>query len=175
MPGTRPGMTSPRQLLRIRNTSTSPLCDLPSTWSPVSRIRLGMSISASGSVHSTTRMSPAGSLDNALRARSAGSGHLSPRRLMVVSAILCLLGRHSPCRGRYVKAGGRAGRERGLAGPPGSGSATYRPMVDLRDAAQRIERLTPLADALAGIDRLVAPVAPRTVETRAAGGRTLAA
>jgi len=48
-------------------------------------------------------------------------------------------------------------------------------MVDLRDAAQRIERLTPLADALAYIDRSVAPVAPRSVEARAACGLTLAA
>jgi len=48
-------------------------------------------------------------------------------------------------------------------------------MVDLRDAAQRIERLTPLADALACIDRLVAPVAPRSVEAQAACGRILAA
>ncbi len=48
-------------------------------------------------------------------------------------------------------------------------------MVDLRDAPQRIERLTPLADALAGVDRLVAPVAARRVETHAACGRILAA
>jgi molybdopterin biosynthesis enzyme len=40
-------------------------------------------------------------------------------------------------------------------------------MVDLRDAAQQIERLMPLADALACIDRLVAPVAPRTVAAAA--------
>jgi molybdopterin biosynthesis enzyme len=48
-------------------------------------------------------------------------------------------------------------------------------MVDLRDAAQRIERLMPLAEALACIDRLVGPVAPRSVEAGAAGGRILAA
>jgi molybdopterin biosynthesis enzyme len=48
-------------------------------------------------------------------------------------------------------------------------------MVDLRNAVQRIERLMPLADALACIDRLVAPVAPRNVETGAACGRILAA
>jgi molybdopterin biosynthesis enzyme len=48
-------------------------------------------------------------------------------------------------------------------------------MVDLRDAAQRIERLTPLAEALAGIDQLVAPVAARSVEAQAACGRILAA
>ena len=48
-------------------------------------------------------------------------------------------------------------------------------MVDLRDAPQRIGRLTPLADALAGVDRLVAPVAARRVETHAACGRILAA
>jgi molybdopterin molybdotransferase len=48
-------------------------------------------------------------------------------------------------------------------------------MVDPFDATQRIERLTPLAVGLACVDRLVAPVVPRTIETRAAYGRTLAA
>jgi molybdopterin molybdotransferase len=48
-------------------------------------------------------------------------------------------------------------------------------MVDLRDAAQRIGRLTPLADALACIDRLVAPVAPRSIAAADACGRILAA
>jgi molybdopterin biosynthesis enzyme len=39
---------------------------------------------------------------------------------------------------------------------------------------QRIARLTPLAEVLARIDALVAPVAPRRVETQAALGRVLA-
>jgi molybdopterin biosynthesis enzyme len=48
-------------------------------------------------------------------------------------------------------------------------------MVDPRDAAQRIERLTPLAEAESCIDRLAGPVAPRNVEAHAACGRILAA
>jgi molybdopterin molybdotransferase len=40
--------------------------------------------------------------------------------------------------------------------------------------SQRITRLTPLADVLAGIDARVEPVAPRGVEAAAALGRTLA-
>jgi len=47
-------------------------------------------------------------------------------------------------------------------------------MVDA-PASQRIARLTPLAEALACFDRLVAPVAPITVEARHALGRVLAA
>jgi molybdopterin molybdotransferase len=42
-------------------------------------------------------------------------------------------------------------------------------------APQRIARLTPLADALACLDRLVAPVAPIAIEPRHALGRVLAA
>jgi molybdopterin molybdotransferase len=48
-------------------------------------------------------------------------------------------------------------------------------MVDLPDTAQRIARLTPLADALACIGRLVAPVAVRRIEAGASLGRVLAA
>src|SRR5215831_19218247 len=48
-------------------------------------------------------------------------------------------------------------------------------MVDPQASPQRIQRLTPLADALACIDRLVAPVAPKTVAAKRALGRTLAA
>ena len=46
-----------------------------------------MSIAASGSVHSTTKVSPAGIRDNAFLTLRVGSGHLSPRRLRVVSVI----------------------------------------------------------------------------------------
>ena len=42
------------------------------------------------------------------------------------------------------------------------------------DSPQRIARLTPLAQAVASIDRLVAPVAPRRVRTGDALGHTLA-
>jgi molybdopterin molybdotransferase len=48
-------------------------------------------------------------------------------------------------------------------------------MVELSERAQRIARLMPLSDAMVCIDRLVAPVAPRRIETAAALGRTLAA
>src|SRR5215475_6995335 len=48
-------------------------------------------------------------------------------------------------------------------------------MVDPQASPQRIQRLTPLADALACIDRLVAPVAPKMIAAKRALGRTLAA
>ncbi len=47
-------------------------------------------------------------------------------------------------------------------------------MVEPQPKTQRITRLTPLADALACIDRLVAPVAPRRLAPADAVGRTLA-
>ena len=42
------------------------------------------------------------------------------------------------------------------------------------DRPQRIDRLTPLADVLARLDALVAPVAPRSAELSASRGQTLA-
>jgi molybdopterin molybdotransferase len=48
-------------------------------------------------------------------------------------------------------------------------------MVDARNSPQRITRLTPLADAIGAIDRLVPQVAPRSVDVAAALGCTLAA
>src|SRR5690349_21354649 len=53
-----------RQLFLIRNVSTRPLLSLLSILSPVSRIRLGMSMVVSGSVHSITSTSPAAILDS---------------------------------------------------------------------------------------------------------------
>lgn len=47
-------------------------------------------------------------------------------------------------------------------------------MIDLPPATQRIARLTPLAGALACIDRLVAPVEPRRIPLAKAAGFTLA-
>jgi molybdopterin biosynthesis enzyme len=47
-------------------------------------------------------------------------------------------------------------------------------MADPQPTTQRITRLTPLADALACIDRLVAPVAPRRIELAQAVGFSLA-
>ena len=71
--------------LRMRNTRTSPRFALPCSSSPVSLARWGMSISARGSVHSTISMAPAGRRDSALRVRSAGSGHLRPRKSIAIS------------------------------------------------------------------------------------------
>jgi molybdopterin molybdotransferase len=48
-------------------------------------------------------------------------------------------------------------------------------MVATRNTPQRIARLTPLADAIGGIERSVPAVAPRPIEVGAAFGRTLAA
>src|SRR2546422_850306 len=70
-----------RQLFLILNVSTLPFLALPSILSPVSRIRFGMSIMVSGSVHSMTSTSPAASFDKSLRVLSVGSGHFSPRML----------------------------------------------------------------------------------------------
>src|SRR5262245_1016294 len=80
-PGYRP------QALRMRNTNSALSLALCSSTSPVSRTRLGMSIMASGSVHSSTSASPAASRDSALRALRAGRGHFSPRRSRTVSAM----------------------------------------------------------------------------------------
>ena len=51
-----------------------------SSRSPHWATRCGISIAASGSVHSTVAMSPDFSCASALRVRSAGSGHFRPRR-----------------------------------------------------------------------------------------------
>src|SRR3954452_19555433 len=55
------------------------------------------------------------------------------------------------------------------------GLARYPVMVAYPEAAQRIGKLTPLADALATIGALARPVEPREVEIAAAAGRVLAA
>src|SRR5262245_25501216 len=130
--------------------------------SPVSRMRLGISISTSGSVHSTVSRSPACSLVSALRVRSAGNGHLSPRRLMVVSAIMDSLPSPSGCSNQSARL------DHGRAASP------HRVMDDVGPIIQRIERLTPLADVLARIDALVAPVAPSERPTEQALGLVLA-
>src|SRR3954454_11590157 len=58
---------------------------VPSRTSPVSRSRLGISIAASGSVHSITSTPPAEIPDSSLRVLSGGNGHFRPRRLTIVS------------------------------------------------------------------------------------------
>ena len=82
----RPAKRVPRQLLRMRKISTSPSRALDTIVSPVSRNKFGMSMAVRGSVHSAISMSPAFNPVRALRARSAGKGHLSPRKLSIFSA-----------------------------------------------------------------------------------------
>src|SRR5436309_692031 len=71
----------------MRNTKRPALSLLDSSASPVSRKRLGMSIAVSGSVHSSTSVSPGASLVSTLRALSAGRGQRNPRRSSVCSAM----------------------------------------------------------------------------------------
>src|SRR4051794_38882752 len=71
----------------IRKTMRRSACSVISTRSPVSRIRLGISITDSGSVQCTSSRSPGLSDFSALRVFSAGSGHLSPVRSSFVCAM----------------------------------------------------------------------------------------
>ena len=73
--------------LRMRNVSSRFSLCVVSSVSPVWLSRFGISMPASGSVHSTTRMSPAAMPPSAFLVRSAGSGHLRPRKLRVFSVI----------------------------------------------------------------------------------------
>src|SRR5262249_19476660 len=75
----------------IRNTMRLSFRSDISTLSPVSRTRLGMSITDSGSVHSTSNRSPAASGLSALRVISAGNGHFRPARSSLVVVILSCL------------------------------------------------------------------------------------
>src|SRR6187200_1777716 len=111
-----------------------------------------MSMVVNGSVHSTIRMSSAGRLERALRVRKAGRGHFSPRRLRVFSAIH----RGPFCRAGMDRAGARASSRLDRAMWLGQIAG----MVAYPEAAQRIGKLTPLADALATIEALARPVAP---------------
>src|SRR5262245_27709024 len=72
----------------MRKTMRLSLRSVISTLSPVSRMRLGMSITESGSVHSTSRRSPAASDFSALRVFNAGSGHFRPARSSFVVVML---------------------------------------------------------------------------------------
>src|SRR3954463_6493444 len=72
----------------IRNTMRRSARSVISTLSPVSRIRLGMSITDSGSVQCTSRKSPGVTAFNALRVFSAGSGHFRPQRSSFVVVML---------------------------------------------------------------------------------------
>src|SRR5438477_8560499 len=64
----------------IKKTMRLSLRSVISTLSPVSRMRLGMSITDSGSVHNTSSRSPAASDFNAFRVFNAGNGHFRPAR-----------------------------------------------------------------------------------------------
>src|SRR6185369_1699580 len=64
----------------IKNTMRLSARSVISTLSPVSRIKLGMSITDSGSVQCTSRKSPGATDFSALRVFNAGSGHLRPVR-----------------------------------------------------------------------------------------------
>src|SRR5690242_14291826 len=111
-----------------------------------------MSIAVNGSVHSIVRRSPAAMPVSAFLVRSAGRGHLSPRRLSVFSAI--------PLRypvPRWVKMRARARQDPMESGPE-----------------QKIARLTPLAKVIAALDDLAQPVAPREVASADAVGFVLA-
>jgi molybdopterin molybdotransferase len=56
----------------------------------------------------------------------------------------------------------------------GHPASPHRVMDDVRPPAQRIERLTPLADVLTHVDELVTPIAPISVSLGEARGRVLA-
>src|SRR5262249_16610451 len=67
-------------IFSIRKTMRLSLRSVISTLSPVSRMRLGISITDSGSVHSTSNRSPAASDFSALRVFRGGNGHFRPAR-----------------------------------------------------------------------------------------------
>src|ERR1700755_1915084 len=71
----------------IRKTIRASLRSVISTLSPVSWIKLGISITESGSVQCTSSWSPAFRGLSALRVFSAGSGHLRPVRSSFVRVI----------------------------------------------------------------------------------------
>src|SRR5512146_271889 len=148
---------APDYAFLIVKVSTSSACDLSSSVSPVWRSKLGMSIAASGSVHSMVSRSPLAMPASSFLVRRAGKGHFRPLRLTVLSAIAAsdpvLL--PARCCGRL--------RPRST------------PVAPLRMAAQHpqaIARLTPLGEALALVEAQVKPVAPARGQPVA--GRVLA-
>src|SRR5206468_8254495 len=70
--GRAPGSSAARLAFSIRKTMRRSTCSVISTKSPVSRIRLGMSITANGSVQCTSSRSPGLRAFSALRVFSAG-------------------------------------------------------------------------------------------------------
>src|ERR1700739_4448308 len=123
-------------------------------------MRLGMSMAVSGSVHSTTRISAGCRSRSALRVRSAGSGHLRPRRLRVFSVIQCWLECWLEC-GLSCRSSKRA-------------KLLIIAAMALDSSIQRIARLTPLGAILARVEAQVDAVTPRSCALNAALGAMLA-
>src|SRR6201999_758617 len=73
----------------IRKTIRLSLRSVISTLSPVSRMRLGISITDRGSVQSTSSLSPAASDLSAFRVFKAGNGHFRPARSSFVVVVIC--------------------------------------------------------------------------------------
>src|SRR6266404_4084193 len=94
----------------IKNTMRPWLRSVISTLSPVSRMRFGISITDSGSVQSTSSLSPGGSVFSALRVFNAGKGHFSPARSSFV-VVMFRPWRRGPHRQRTSIDEGRIGQE----------------------------------------------------------------
>jgi len=97
----------------MRKVRTPSSAALPSKMSPVCRNKFGISIAASGSVHSATSRSPAFKLDSIRRTRSAGTGHFKPRRFRILSLMKslytqCCWGLRDPIRRRCSTSRARA-------------------------------------------------------------------
>src|SRR6476660_2724552 len=119
----------------IKNTMRSWLRSVISTLSPVSRMRFGISITESGSVQSTSSLSPGGNVFSALRVFNAGSGHFSPAR----SSFVVVMGR--PWRsgaGSSTHAAKRAHHLEARSGNDG-GHVAYAPLPTLRPSRVSID------------------------------------
>src|SRR5207302_3397264 len=95
-----------------------------------------MSMAVKGSVHSAISMSPAFNPVRALRTRSAGKGHLSPRKLSIFSATS-----FSAC-APAIASTFRRRRQYNM---------DTNDVVEV-DRPQRTARLTPVAHVLAGLN-----------------------
>src|SRR5580692_2850671 len=112
------------QRLRMRNVVTPSSRRVSSITSPLCLSKLGISITASGSVHCTTRMSPGAHAVSAFRVRKTGRGHFSPRRSMSFSVIASWLWRGSQKPPSVPIIPAMSTRIIGLAGWSGSGKTT---------------------------------------------------
>lgn len=108
--------------LSIKKMMWSPSRSVASRRSPVSLIRLGMSMAASGSVQRTSRRSPGLMPLSALRVFSAGKGHFNPVRS---SCLVVMVAHHGgPVTGRQrhglpaaANESGQGLRQTACAGP----------------------------------------------------------